>query len=222
MRLLTFLFVVLLALPSAARGQDSSVLGGRSLLEWMGLEPGDTQVFALGDERTCVTVQEPFSIDGRAYAELRGLRWPGLASDSRLLVPLDGSIGLSVIATPGPRPNPRPLLASVDTLRWGLPAGVELGNRSEGGSALWNLRDGWYAVGPRNDPRALVHVRCSMCADAGTRVVLEKDRGIRSVTRTTIAGTETLSRLPDSSCAERAGEGVEFELYVLPQDERRP
>ncbi len=61
-----------------------------------------------------------------------------------------------------------------------------------------------------------------MCSDAGTRVVFEKGRGIRSVTRTTIVGTGMLRRVDGVMCAERPKAGVEFEAYVLPEDERRP
>lgn len=222
MRSLPFLLVALLTVPAAIHGQEPSPLEGRSLLEWMGLKPGDTQVFQADGEQLCVTVEEPRSIRGRSYAELRGLRWPGLASDSRILVPLDGSIGLSAIATPGPRPNPRPLLSPLRSLRVDLPSGTDLGVLTDPRSTLQNVEDGWYAVGPRDDPRALAYVWCSVCSDAGTRVVLEKGGGIRSVTRTTIAGTETLRRVDDVMCAERPEAGVEFQIYLLPQDDDRP
>lgn len=218
--LITALFCLLT--PAAGVAQATDPLMGMSLLEWMGLEPGQTQVFVADGERLCVTVEEPRSIDGRSYAELRGLRWPGLASDSRVLVPLDGTIGLSMIATPGPRPRPRALLAPPDTLRWGLPPGAKPGVLTDPSLPIPRVEDGWYVLGPRDDPRQLVHVSCSMCSDAGTRVVLEKGRGIRSVTTTTIVGTETLRRDDDSLCAEKPEAGVELQIYVLPDGGRRP
>lgn len=214
--------LVCLLAPVPGRAQALDLLEGRSLLEWMGLEPGETQVFRSDGERLCVTVEAPLSVDGRAYAELRGLRWPGLASDSRVLIPLDGTIGLSMIATPGPRPRPRPLLASADTLRWGVPPGTTPGPLTDPSLPIPRVEDGWYVLGPRDDPRTLVHVWCAVCSDAGTRVVLEKGRGIRSVTTTTIAGTETLRRDDDSMCAERPESGVELQIYVLPDGEARP
>lgn len=220
MRRLPFLLASLLLIPAPAPAQQPTPSTGGSFLEWMGLEPGDTQVVELDGEQLCVTVEEPRAIRGRAYAELRGLRWPGLASDSRVLVPLDGSIGLSVIATPGPRPNPRDLVFPLDTLWGALPAETDLDRPS--GPPVDILADGWHVVGTRDDPRALIYTWCSMCSDAGTRVVFEKGRGIRSVTRTTIAGTETLRRIDGVMCAERPEAGIEFEVYVLPEDERRP
>lgn len=222
MRLLLTTVLLCLLAPAPGRAQATDPLEGRTLLEWMGLEPGETQVFQADGERLCVTVEEPRSIDGRPYAELRGLRWPGLASDSRILVPLDGTIGLSMIATPGPRPRPRALLASPDTLRRDLPRGIDPGTLTDPSLPIPRVEDGWYALGPRDDPRELVHVWCSVCSDAGTRVVFEKGRGIRSVTRMTIAGTETLRRVDDSLCAERPESGVELQIYVLPGDEARP
>ncbi|MBW3661259.1 MAG: hypothetical protein KY397_06455 [Gemmatimonadetes bacterium] len=216
MRLLLAL-VLVLAAPVATVAQQAPPLGPRSLMDWMGLEPGETQVFELDGERLCVTVEEPTTIRDRRYAELRGLRWPGLASDSRILVPLEGVIGLSVIATPGPRPNPRALLAPADTFRWGPPAGTRADRLLGPSLPIPAVADGWYALGPRDDPRFLVYVRCAACTDAGTRVVFEKERGIRSVTSTTIVGTETLRRVDDSFCAERPEAGVQFQIYVLPQ-----
>lgn len=196
----------LLAAPVGADAQ--SLLGGGDLLDWMGLEPGDTMVFEDGEAQRCVTVEEPREIRGRRYAELRGLPWPGLASDSRVLVPLDGAVGLSLIATPGPRPNPRALLPEATAFLPGWPPEARA--------------DGWYALGPERNPSALAWISCSLCSDAGTRVVFDRGRGIRSITSTTIAGTTTLTRVDDASCAERPEKGVEFEVYVLPQDDDRP
>lgn len=214
------LLALLLVMPISAGAQQTPFPAGGSFLEWMGLEPGDTQVVEIDGEQLCVTVEEPRAIRGRSYAELRGLRWPGLASDSRVLVPLDGSIGLSVIATPGPRPNPRDLVSPLDTLREVLPVGTDFDRFTR--PPIEIHADGWHAVGSRHDPRALVYTWCSMCSDAGTRVVFEKGRGIHSVTRMTIAGSETLRRVDGVMCAERPKAGVEFEVYVLPDDGRRP
>lgn len=219
--------IALLAAPAAARAQ-ADLLGGRNLLDWMGLEPGDTLVFESGGEQSCVRVREPRAIRGGRYAELSGLRWPGLASDSRVLVPLDGTVGLSVIATPGPRPNPVALLPAATAFR----AGTAPGLRSDRPAAppappvpepgIPVSKDGWYAAGTGLGPRRIVYVACSACMDAGTRVVFTRNGGIRSITSTTIAGTTTLTRVEGASCAERPDAGVEFEVYVLPQEDDRP
>lgn len=214
-----------LAFPTAASAQ--TLLEGRDFLDWMGLDPGDTLVFQDGDAQRCVTVREPRTIRGRRYAEMRGLMWPGLASDSRILVPLDGSVGFSVIATPGPRPNPVPLIETATSFISGAPPSGELdGPRLPAPKEPVTKRlaaDGWYAVGGLpGDPARLVYVRCSWCMDAGTRVVLDRGRGIRSITTTTIVGTSMLTRVEGASCAERSGKDVELEVYVLPQDDDRP
>lgn len=183
----------LVAFPAApAAGQDEA--DAPSLLAWMGLEAGDAMVFETSDGgRMCVTVGSPRRIEGHAVAPLEGLAWPGFASDSRIFLPLDGTLGFLVDRTPGPRPT-------VETL---LPAD-----------------GGWSVDGP--DWRAaetLVYRWCEACMDAGLRIVLERGGGIRSIWSQSIAGPTTLTRL-EGGCAER--EGMEFELYVEPAPEREP
>ena len=176
------LLVALLASAAPAAGQVARVPGGGTLLEWMGLEPGDSFVLEGPGGRSCVTVGAPFRAEGGRWAPLRGLPWPGLASDSRIVVPLDGALDLAVVRTPGPRPRPVSL----------LPAGAHAG---------WSI-----GAGGKDDPDVLVYRHCAMCSDAGTTVILERGRGIRSIAITTIAGTETLARVDDALCAEREGD----------------
>ena len=178
--------------PALAQGTE-----GADLLAWMGLSPGDTMAFESSDGgRMCVTVGPSRRIGERAYASLDGLAWPGLPSDSRVLVPLDGTLGLFVDPTPGPRPSAEPLL---DPAGWSR-AGPE-----------WAAAD------------VLVYRFCEMCMDAGTTVVLEKDGGVRSIARKSIGGTTILTRL-DGGCADRetGREGVELEIYVEPAPAREP
>jgi hypothetical protein len=160
----------------------------------MGLEAGDTMVFETADGgRMCVTVGSPRRIGGRAVAQLEGLAWPGLASDSRIFLPLDGALEFLVDRTPGPRP-------AVETL---LP---------EDG--------GWSVAAPEwSAAETLVYRWCEACMDAGLTVVLEKGGGIRSIAQQSIAGPTTLARI-EGGCAER--EGTEFEIYVEPAPEREP
>lgn len=223
-RAATLVAAGLLALAPVRAGaqEPPPVPGGADLLEWMGLEPGASLVFEASDgERRCVTVGEPRGVDGRPWAPLVGLEWPGLASDSRVVVPLDGSLELGVVATPGPRPHVRPLLAG--PLRSALPAGWSAEALLDPAAPLSAPgADGWYALGPADRPDLLVHVECAACVDAGSRVVLGRGRGVLSIVRTTIAGTESLRRVP-GGCAEReADEGIEFEIYVLPADPADP
>ena len=187
-----FTAAILLAFPAIpAWGQETS---SPSLLAWMGLEIGETMVFETADGgRMCVTVGAPRRIGGRPVAPLEGLAWPGFASDSRIFVPLDGTLDFLVDRTPGPRP-------SVETL---LPGDGE-----------------WSAVGL--DWRAaetLAYRWCEACIDAGLRVVLERGGGIHSIWSQSIAGPTILTRL-EGGCAER--EGTEFEVYVEPAPEREP
>ncbi|MDX1623220.1 MAG: hypothetical protein R3199_04480 [Gemmatimonadota bacterium] len=208
-----FLFLILAAAPASA--QTPGVPEGGSLLAWMGLEPGESLVYEIDGRRICVTVDEPLEIRGRRYAPLRGLEWPGMASDSRILVPLDGALELSTIATPGFRPHPRPLLSRPDSaLAWA----VDLESLQPA------VESRWTAVGgERDDPRFLVHTWCAACMDAGTRVVLERGGGIRTVSRTTITGTTTLRRVDDVMCADKPeDETVDVEVYVLPEKGREP
>ena len=178
-----------LAGPFSAGAQTA----GPDLLSWMGLETGDTMAFETSDgARICVTIGAPRRLGGRAFAPLDGLAWPGLASDSKILVPLDGALDFFVDRTPGPRPV-------ADTL---LPPG------------------GWSRSGPDwSAAETLVYRWCEACMDAGTTIVLEKGGGIRSITEQSIAGPRSLTRL-EGGCADR--EKVEFELYVEPAPARNP
>jgi hypothetical protein len=175
--------------PAPAVAQTGPV----DLLAWMGLRTGDTMVFETSrGGRMCVTVGPSRRIGGRPVAPLEGLAWPGLASDSRIFLPLDGALDFLVDRTPGPRPT-------VETL---LP--------SDGG---------WSVDGPDwRDAQTVVYRWCEMCMDAGVRVVLERGGGIRSIWSQSIAGPTTLTRL-EGGCAVR--EGTEFEVYV-PAPEREP
>ncbi|HEY7816817.1 MAG TPA: hypothetical protein VIG29_01260 [Vicinamibacteria bacterium] len=170
--------------PAPATAQKEAI----DLLAWMGLQTGDTMVFETEDGgRMCVTVGSPRRIGGRAVAPLEGLAWPGLASDSRILVPLDGTLEFLVDRTPGPRPTMEAL----------LPA--------DGG---WSVdRSDWNAA------ETLVYRWCEACMDAGLRIVLERGGGIRSIWNQSIAGPTTLTRL-EGGCAER--EETEFEICVEP------
>lgn len=182
----------LLSARAAAQGST-----GPDLLDWMGLRTGATMAFESSDGgRMCVTVGAPRRVGERAFASLDGLAWPGLPSDSRVLVPLDGTLGFFVDPTPGPRPSAEPLLD---------PAG-------------------WSRVGPEwSAADVLVYRFCEMCMDAGTTVVLERDGGIRSIARQSIGGPTVLTRL-EGGCVEREGEreGVELEVYVEPAPAREP
>lgn len=187
MRPLLVLLLLLLGTPAAAQEVSPG------LLAWMGLEPGDTMAFAASDSsRICVTVGSPTRVGGRPLAPLLGLAWPGLASDSRIFVPLDGLPGFFVDRTPGP----------------GLRAEEFL---PPGG---WSRHDpDWTAAD------VLVYRSCEACVDGGTTVVLERGGGIRLIARQTMVGPTSLTRLA-GGCAER--EGVRLELYVEPAPAREP
>ena len=173
--------------PAAAQGPSAD------LLAWMGLETGSAMAFASSDGgRVCVTVGAPRRIEGREFAPLNGLAWPGFATDSRILVPLDGSLGFVVDRTPGPRPTAEAFLVPAGWTRTG---------------SDWSAAD------------VLVYRWCEACMDAGTTIVLERGSGIRSISNQTIAGTTTLTRLA-GGCAER--EGVRLEIYVEPAPARDP
>lgn len=195
--------------PAAAQG----VPGG--LAAWLGWEAGDQLVYATdADERLCVEVGSPRRVDGRLYAPLKGLPWPGLASDSQILLPLDGALAISLIPTPGPRPHARALLdppsGPIPFLRDRRPSVIPV--------------DGWFVTrGTLARPEALLYVRCAACLDAGLRVQLERGRGITQIESTTLAGTESL-RLdeeadPAGTCG---GRGTQFQLYVDPAPPRTP
>ncbi len=162
----------LLALISVpARAQAPA----RNLLAWMGLEAGDTMVFETSEGgRICVTVGPPRRIGDREFAPLFGLTWPGLASDSRILVPLDGALGFAVDRTPGPRPTAEPFLA----------------------------RGGWRTGADWREAERLVYSSCPLCVDAGTTVVLERGKGIVSIARQSLVGPSSLIRV-EGGCAER-------------------
>lgn len=179
--------LALVALSAApARAQEPN------LLSWMGLEAGDTMAFQTSDGgRICVTVGAPRRMGDRAFAPLFGLTWPGLASDSRILVPLDGTLDFFVDRTPGPRPSAEPLLEP----------------------------GGWRAGADWRSAESLVYRWCETCMDAGTTIVLEKGGGIRSISRQSIVGPTSLTRI-EGGCAER--EEVELEVYVEPAPARDP
>lgn len=188
------LTVAILLAFSATSAVGQNAADPASLLAWMGLEAGDTMVFETADGgRMCVTVGSTRRIGGRAVAPLEGLVWPGLASDSRIFLPLDGALGFLVDRTPGPRPT-------VETV---LPAD-----------------GGWSVDGPDwSTAETLVYRWCEACMDAGLQIVLERGGGIRSIWSQSIAGPTTLTRI-EGGCAER--EGTEFEIYVEPAPERDP
>jgi hypothetical protein len=188
-----FAVTTLLAV-SVTPGAAQDAAGPPSLLAWMGLETGSSMVFGTADGgRMCVKVGEPRRIGGRPVAPLEGLAWPGLASDSRIFLPLDGTLDFLVDRTPGPRP-------SVETL---LPA------------------DGGWSVGEPDwsEAETAVYRWCEACMDAGLRIVLARGGGIRSIWSQSIAGPTTLTRL-EGGCAEQGG--TEFEIYVEPAPEREP
>ena len=183
-------FLAITATPAAAQDAPHP----SSLLAWMGLKSGDPMVFETKNGgRMCVRVGERRRIGGRVVAPLEGLVWPGLASDSRIFVPLDGALEFLVDRTPGPRPTVEALLP----------------------------RDGgWSATGPDwSAAETLVYRWCEACMDAGVRIVLERGGGIRSIWSQSIAGPTTLTRI-EGGCAER--EETEFEVYVEPAPERAP
>lgn len=195
--------------PAAA--QD--VPGG--LPAWLGWEAGDALVYVNGaGESICVEVGDQRRVDGRLYAPLQGLPWPGLASDSQILLPLDGALAVSLIPTPGPRPHARPLLepppGPMHYLRDHVP-GVP-------------TADGWFVTqGTLAKPETLLYVRCAACLDAGLRVRFERGRGITLIESTTIAGTESLRLDAEADTAATCGgRGTQFQLYVDPAPPRTP
>lgn len=189
--------LALLVSAASLRGQTvAPVPGGGDLLDWLGLAPGDSLLYQReSGERFCVEVGPGRALGGRRWATLRGLPWPGLASDSQILVPLDGALDLGVIRTPGPRPRADALLEAGTPIRpYDIPAGAD---------PLRSLSDGWYAFGDPADPDALLYVWCAACMDAGVRIRLEKGRGIVSVQTVTIAGAESLTLIEGSCDPER-------------------
>jgi hypothetical protein len=157
----------------------------------MGLDVGDEMAYETSDGDTLrVQVGSTRTIGERSYATLQGLSWPGLASDSQILIPLDGAIEIDVIRTPGPRPNVVPLYGPGENrLEFLADTAPEM---LLGGP----IRDGWYAFGgSADDPETILHVWCSVCFDAGTVVRFERGRGIVRVDNITIAGAQWIRRL---------------------------
>jgi hypothetical protein len=181
------LFALSLATPAAAQ----TPLGSRDLAAWMGLEVGDELAYETSNGDTLrVQVGSTRTIGERSYATLQGLSWPGLASDSQILIPLDGAIEIDVIRTPGPRPNVAPLYGPSEN-------GFEFLAETTPEMLLGGpISDGWYAFGgSADDPNTIVYVWCSACFDAGTVVRFERGRGIVRVDNITIAGPQWIRRL---------------------------
>jgi hypothetical protein len=170
--LLTLLALLAFLAPAPAAAQGRTT--GPNLLTWMGLEVGETMAFETsGGGRMCVRVGAPQRIGRGNFAPLFGLAWPGMASDSRIFVPLDGTLDFLVDRTPGPRPAAESF----------LPPG--------GWSAMdWIMAD------------TLVYRWCEACMDAGTTIVLARGGGIRSIVEQSIAGPTSLTRV-EGGCAER-------------------
>ncbi len=187
--------LVLLALVGVASVGAQTPLGSRDLAAWMGLEVGDELTYETSEGDTLrVRVGPTRTIHDRSYATLQGLSWPGLASDSQILIPLDGAIEIDVIRTPGPRPNVVPLYGAGEN---GFDFLVDTTPEAMLGAPIG---DGWYAFGDSaDDPDTILHVWCSACFDAGTVVRFERGRGIVRVDNITIAGPQWIRRL-DARC----------------------
>ncbi len=185
--------VALATVPAAARAQATTaalVPGGGSLAAWLGLETGRRFTYATADgERVCVEVGAPVTLGERRYAPLVGMPWPELATDSRIFVPLDGTLGLGVIRTPTVRPAgamdwllepvaSRVLPAAAVAEPGGLPG------------------DGWFAIGDDPEsPEILLYVWCAACMDAGRYVWFERGRGITRIEERTFAGPRRVTLL---------------------------
>lgn len=181
------LFALSLVTPAAAQ----IPLESQHLAAWMGLEVGDEMAYETSDGDTLrVQVGATRTIGERSYATLQGLSWPGLATDSQILIPLDGAIEIDVIRTPGPRPNVAPLYGPGEN---GFDFLADMTPEMLLGGPI---RDGWYAFGgSADDPDTILHVWCSACFDAGTVVRFERGRGIVRVDNITIAGPQWIRRL---------------------------
>lgn len=210
----------LLTLASPAAGQQPpglvgpAVPNGGTLLEWSGWEVGQTVTFEdTRGERYCVRVGNPRELQDRTWVPLQGLPWPTLASDSQVLLADDGTLGLAVVRTPGPRPFLEPLHQPTPaTLRF-------LEGVTPDQARTMDLEDGWYAFGnSAGAPTTLVYLWCVRCADAGTVVRFERGQGLVAIKETTIGGIEKL-HLVDDACDLPE---VEFELYVEPAPGRVP
>ncbi|MEJ2151668.1 MAG: hypothetical protein P8Y29_01640 [Gemmatimonadota bacterium] len=185
--LVVALLVLLLAPPAAAQ----TPLESQHLAAWMGLQVGDELAYETSDGDTLrVEVGSTRTIGERSYATLQGLSWPGLASDSQILIPLDGAIEIDVIRTPGPRPSVAPLYGPGEN-------GFEFLAETTPEMLLGGpIRDGWYAFGgSADDPDTILHVWCSACFDAGSVVRFERGRGIVRVDNITIAGPQWIQRV---------------------------
>ena len=152
---------------------------------WLGLESGELLAYvSLAGDTLCAEVGAPREIGDTAYVPLRGLPWPGLTGDAQVLVPLDGSVALSIIRTPGPR-------SVAETLLPRSRAPIPFLPRSPPTLAERSLGDGWYAFGAADgEPETIAWIWCSACADAGTVVWFRKGLGITRIENVTIAGTE--------------------------------
>ena len=170
-----------LAWPTDARSQTPV---GDDLATWLGLEAGDRMAYVdLVGDTLCAEVGAARSIGGDDYTPIRGMPWPGLTGDAQVLVPLDGSLSLAIVRTPGPDPVAERLSPAAGALQHLDRAPPTLAERA--------LEDGWYAFGgTREAPEAIAWIWCAMCFDAGTVVWLEKDRGITRVENITIRGSE--------------------------------
>lgn len=215
------LAAALLLLPATLAGAQipapadpPAVPGGVPLLEWMGWESGQTVTFQnqRGD-RFCVRVGRPRELQGRVWLPLEGLPWPSLASDSQILLPHDGTLGIAVVRTPGPRPFVQPLHGPhPDRLRF-------MEGTTPGQARAMELEDGWYAFGnSAGAPTTLVYVWCDACADAGAWARFDRRRGLVEIKERTIQGSEKLF-LVDDACDLPE---VEFEVYVEPPAGRLP
>lgn len=201
-------------IPSRGPATGPWVPGGVPLLEWMGWESGQTVTFQdPRGERYCVRVGRPRELQGRTWIPLEGLPWPSLASDSQILLPHDGTLGLAVIRTPGPRPLVAPLHdPDPGRLRF-------LEDTTPDQARALELEDGWYAFGnSAGAPTTLVYVWCDACADAGAWARFDRRRGLIEIKEMTIEGTAKLF-LVDDACDLPE---VEFEVYIEPPPGRDP
>ena len=213
---LTLVVAALFVLPARSLTGQDRVLDDATLLEWLGLEQGEHLTY-VGDsgEQVCVEVGGPITLGGRRYAPLMHMPWPGLASDSQVFLPLDGTLGVGVIRGPVLDPD--------EGFDWLLPPlAPRFLERVELAHPGAVPGDGWYAIGETpSDPFALLYVWCNACSDAGTYVWMEKGRGITRIEEITFAGRRRLE-LVGEGCPADAGADLEVEVYVAPPPERRP
>ena len=189
LRALAILIAAAAAFPAVLPAQ-AVVPGGGSLAAWLGLEAGERFTYVTADgEHVCVEVGVPVTIGEKRYAPLVGMPWPDLATDSRIYLPLDGTLGIGVIRTPTLRPA-----GALDWLLEPLvPRFLPSADLSEPGAVTG---DGWYAVGDDPDaPRSLLYVWCAACMDAGRYVWMERGRGITRIEERTYAGPRRVTLL---------------------------